>query len=158
MTVSCDILKDLIRRYERANFVVERQLHAQLKDMMPEELTVDQFKMMRYMRYSERSTPSELSDIFCVGKSSITAIISRLSDKGLIQRLTEENDRRIVILVLTDEGKRLCNLMEERVEAMLAGFINHFEQDEALLFIRTFEKLAGVMSGAVGTAAQAKQD
>jgi hypothetical protein len=48
--------------------------------------------------------------------------------------------------------------MEEQVEAMLAGFINHFEQDEALLFIRTFEKLAGVMSGAAGAAAQEKQE
>lgn len=145
------ILKDYIRRYERATFIVERQLHAQLKDLMPEELTVDQFKMMRFMRYSERSTPSELSDIFCVGKSSITAIITRLSDKGLIRRLPEESDRRIVLLELTDEGKRLCDLMEEQVEAMLAGYINHFEEQEAALFLQTFEKLANIMSGSQGS-------
>ncbi|MHA6482004.1 MarR family winged helix-turn-helix transcriptional regulator [Paenibacillus sp. strain BS8-2] len=147
MEVGCDILKELIQRYERANFMVERRLNGAIKDMMPEKLTVDQFKMLRFLRSNERSTPSELSEVFCVGKSSITAIISRLSEKGYIQRLAEENDRRIVILVLSEEGKQLCDTMEAKVEAMLAGFMNRFEEQEALLFIRTFEKLADVMSG-----------
>ncbi|MDQ6420140.1 MarR family transcriptional regulator [Paenibacillus sp. LHD-117] len=146
MALESCILKDLIRRYEGANFVVERRLHAQMKDMMPEELTVDQFKMLRYLNYSGRCTPSELSDIFCVGKSSITAIVTRLSDKGLISRMPEESDRRIINLVLTEEGKRLCDLMEEQVEAMLAGYMNLFDEQEALTFIATFEKLARVMS------------
>lgn len=152
MTNNCpsDMIKNLIRRYERAHFTVERKLYALLKDLMPEELTVDQFNMIRFMQFNGRSTPSELAEVFGVGKSSITAIVSRLSDKGLIRRLTEESDRRIVILVLTEEGNLLCESIDARVEEMLAGIMNHFDEQEAEQFISTFEKLGNVMSGTAG--------
>lgn len=135
-------LKDWIRRYEMADFTVERRLHAKVRDLMPEELTVDQFKMLRYLRYNERSTASELSEIFCVGKSSVTAIITRLSDKGLISRIPEEKDRRVINIVLTEDGMRICDLMEDQVQNVLAGIIDEFDEKEAIVFIETFEKLA----------------
>ncbi|WP_256975988.1 MarR family winged helix-turn-helix transcriptional regulator [Paenibacillus sp. MY03] len=145
-----DMIKELIHRYERAHFTVERKLYALLRDLMPAELTVDQFNMIRFLQFNGRSTPSELAEVFGVGKSSITAIISRLSDKGFIRRLSEESDRRIVILTLTEEGKRLCESIDARVEAMLADIMNHFEEEEAERFISTFEKLADVMAGTAG--------
>lgn len=138
-------LKEWIYRYERANFVVERRMHAKLRGLMPEELTVDQFKTLRYLRHNENGTASELSEYFCVGKSSVTAIITRLSDKGLIRRAQDEKDRRVIKLVLTDEGKRLCDEMEGQVQSLLAGIIEHFDLNEVVAFIETFEKLAEQM-------------
>ena len=135
-------LKEWIRRYEIADFIVERRLHAKVRDLMPEELTVDQFKTLRFLRYNEKSTASELAEFFCVGKSSITAIITRLTDKGLINRLPEEKDRRVINLVLTEEGMRICDLMEDQVQNVLAGVIDQFDEKEAIAFIKTFEKLA----------------
>ncbi|MEK3884074.1 MarR family transcriptional regulator [Paenibacillus sp. PL2-23] len=135
-------LMEWVRRYEIADFIVERRLHAKVKDIMPEELTVEQFKTLRYLRHNERCTASELADFFCVGKSTITAVINRLFDKGLINRVPEEKDRRVVQLVLTAEGMSICVAMEERVQSVLAGIMDQFEEKEAVQFIETLEKLA----------------
>jgi Transcriptional regulators len=135
-------LKELIRRYETANFIVERRMGAMLRDLLPESLTVDQLATMRFLRRSGVSTSSELSEIFCVGKSSITAIITRLSDKDLIRRLPGEKDRRVIHLALTEKGEALCDIMETRIQERLAKFIQHFREEEAIAFIETFEKLA----------------
>lgn len=135
-------LKEWIHRYEMAGFIIERKMHALVRDLMPEDLTVDQFRALRYLRHNERSTATDLADIFCVGKSSITAIMTRLFDKGLIDRVPDEKDRRVTYLMLTEEGFRICDLMEERVQAVLAGIIDHFDEKEAAAFIETFEKLA----------------
>ncbi|REK71745.1 MarR family winged helix-turn-helix transcriptional regulator [Paenibacillus paeoniae] len=140
-----NLLKALIHRYEVANFVVERGLHVRVKDLMPEELTVDQFKTLRFLRHNENSTASELSQYFCVGKSSITAIITRLSDKGLIERVPDDDDRRVTHLMLTEEGERISGLLEERVHRVLSDIIEHFDEKEAIMFIETFEKLAEVV-------------
>ncbi|RJE86044.1 MarR family transcriptional regulator [Paenibacillus sp. 1011MAR3C5] len=136
------LLKSLIHRYEIANFIVERGLHVKVKDLMPEELTVDQFKTLRFLRHNENSTASELAQYFCVGKSSITAIITRLSDKGLIDRVPDDDDRRVIHLRLTEEGERISGLLEERVQNVLSDIIVHFDEKEAIAFIETFEKLA----------------
>lgn len=143
------LLKSLIQRYEVANFVVERGLHVKVKDLMPEELTVDQFKTLRFLRHNANSTASELAQFFCVGKSSITAIITRLSDKGLLDRVPDDDDRRVIHLKLTEEGERISSLLEERVQNVLADIIEHFDEKEAIAFIETFEKLAKVVKAAL---------
>ncbi|MGG1634656.1 MarR family transcriptional regulator [Paenibacillus sp. FSL A5-0031] len=138
-------LKQLIDRYEAANFLVNRRLNAMIRELMPDDLTVDQFATLRYLHSKEMSTSSELADIFCVGKSSITAIITRLFDKNLIQRFPDEKDRRVIYLALTEEGKQVCDLMEDKIQVLLAKYINRFEEQEANCFIETFEKLAKEM-------------
>ncbi|MFD0590462.1 MarR family winged helix-turn-helix transcriptional regulator [Paenibacillus sp. GCM10027627] len=137
-----NLLRDWILRYELASFIVERRMHAKVRDLMSEDLTVEQFKTLRFLKHKQTSTASELSEIFCVGKSSITAIITRLSDKGLIQRVPEEKDRRVINLMLTEEGNRICEELEERVQAILEEVIQHFDTKEATAFIETYEKLA----------------
>lgn len=142
MDVRREVLLEWLQRYELANFVVERRMSSMLRDLMPQELTVDQFKLLRYLRHTGICNSTELAETFCVAKSSITAIVSKLSDKGLIQRLPERSDRRVINLELTEEGARMCQIMEEQVQQILLGIINHFEMEEATVFIETYEKLA----------------
>ncbi|MHA7967059.1 MarR family transcriptional regulator [Paenibacillus sp. CAU 1782] len=146
MDVKQDVLLEWLQRYEMANFVVERKMGSMLRELMPEELTVDQFKMLRYLRHTGSCTSTELAEIFCVAKSSITAIVSKLSDKGLIERLPERSDRRVINLELTEEGARICQLMEEQVQRVLLEIINNFALEEATVFIETYEKLANELT------------
>ncbi|WP_223829498.1 MarR family winged helix-turn-helix transcriptional regulator [Paenibacillus arenilitoris] len=136
------LLKQIIERYEAANFVVNRRMNAMIRELMPDELTVDQFSTLRYLRSSGKSTSSELADIFCVGRSSVTAIINRLFDKKLIERIPDDKDRRVTYLKLTEEGIQMSDAMEEKIQTLIAKFITHFDEQEALCFIETFEKLA----------------
>jgi len=138
-------LKQFIDRYESATFVVNRRVNAMIREIMPGELTIDQFATLRYLRAQQTSTSSELADIFCVGKSSITAIVTRLSDKNLIKRLPDEKDRRVIYLALTEEGVQICDLMEEKIQQLLSKYMKHFDEQEAVAFINTFEKLAKEM-------------
>ncbi|MCA0756170.1 MarR family transcriptional regulator [Paenibacillus sp. N4] len=139
------LLKQIIDRYEAADFIIHRRLNAMIREMMPDQLTIDQFSTLRYLRLKEKCTSSELADIFCVGKSSITAIITRLFDKSLIQRFPDDRDRRVTYLSLTGEGVRMCEMMEEKIQELLAKYITQFDEPEALRFIETYEKLAARM-------------
>jgi DNA-binding MarR family transcriptional regulator len=141
-----ELLQDIIRRYEAVNFTVNRKLNASIRDHMPDELTLDQYSTIRYIRNRGRCTSSELADIFCVGKSSITAIITRLFDKSLIERLPDEKDRRVTYLSLTADGERLSDEMEVKIGDLLGKYIMHFNEQEATQFIETFEKLAKVLN------------
>ena len=140
-----DLLKDLIQRYKAATFLVERRFSSIFRDHMPDEITVDQYKTLSYLRKHGPCNSTELSDIFCVGKSSITAIINRLSDKRFIVRMPAVKDRRVIHLSLTKEGAAICDEMDEKLGEILGGYMNHFEEQEALSFIETFEKLASEM-------------
>ena len=93
---------------------------------------------------------SELADCFCVGKSSITAIVTRLFEKGYVKRIPDEKDRRVVYLTLTEEGLAISEQMEKVIQSWLGGVLSHFNDEEAELFISKYEKLARVLAQHAG--------
>jgi len=148
--VDKSLLASLIERYEEAQFIVTRRVNAAIRERMPEDLTLEQYGVIRYMRKRDRSTSTEIADVFCVGKSSVTAIINRLHDKGLIDRFPDEKDRRVTLLRLTDEGRRLADAMDDRIQELLSGYLQHFDAKEAFAFIELFEKLAHLLMERMG--------
>lgn len=139
------MLKQLIDRFESSTFTVNRILHACIRELMPDNVTADQHSILRYIRERGLCTSSELADFFFVGKSSITAIVKRLADKNLIQRILDEKDRRVIYLSLTAEGEEFVEGMQEKIAELLTKFINHFDAQEAYTFIETYEKLARIL-------------
>lgn len=135
-------LNGLIERYKAAMFTVNRRMTALLRDEMPGDLTLDQFAIIQYLEARDDCTSTELADVFCVGKSSITAIVTRLVDKGLIVRSPDDKDRRVLHLRLTEAGGRLAADLNERIGSLLGAYVSVFDEAEADQFIETYEKLA----------------
>ncbi|GBF76324.1 MarR family transcriptional regulator [Paenibacillus sp. 598K] len=136
----------IITRYEEAQFTVNRQVSAIIRSIVPEEITADQYLMIRYIHRHGRVTSSELAEIFCVAKSSITAIITRLFDKDLIRREPDEKDRRVTYLALTPRGSEIAVYIMAKIQERLSDFIGLFEEEEARVFVESYEKLAKLLS------------
>lgn len=141
-----ELLFSIIRRYKDVSFRVHRRLNTLLhKSIGNEDITLDQYLTLSYLRENGRVTSSELADTFCVGRSSITAIITRLFNKNLIERIPDAKDRRVTYLALTDVGIKLADTVDERIRERLSAVMKHFVRTEALQFIETLEKLADVL-------------
>ncbi|WP_058300865.1 MarR family winged helix-turn-helix transcriptional regulator [Gorillibacterium timonense] len=143
-----ELLKEIISRYMAANFTITRRIGAMLREIMPEFITEDQYMILQFIKdKSEQSTTStELASIFCVGKSTITAIVARMEAKGWILRQEDARDRRVTRLLLTEEGLRLATELTARIESILAHYLNEFEDEDSERFIQPFEKLAKLLS------------
>lgn len=140
-------LKDLINRYTSASFTINRRVAALMRVTMPDFLTQDQYSILQFIKAKpdQMTTSTELAGIFCVGKSSITAIVARLEAKGLLRRQEDDRDRRVTRLHLTEEGERLAAEVSAELEKILGDYLNEFEDGEAEQFIQPFEKLARLL-------------
>ena len=56
-----------------------------------------------------------LADYLHCDSSNVTGIVDRLEKRGLVERRSAEHDRRVKLLVLTGEGKRLRQRLVERM-------------------------------------------
>lgn len=137
--------KPLVERYITASFNVNRIMQARMMRLMPENLTSDQHETLCYVHECGMCTSSELANHFLVGKSSITAIVKRLVEKGWMERRPDERDRRVTYLSLTPAGLQLMSDVQTKIEQLMAGYIKHFQGTEILAFIETFEKLARLL-------------
>lgn len=137
--------EEWINRYVDAYMVVTRQINARLRDIFGEGLTNDQFLILRLIAGQEKCTSTYLAEAVAVGKSSITAIINRLDEAGMIERTRDENDRRQVYLTMTEHGKSVCSTSEKQMQEVISPYLFHFEDHDIERFITMFEKLAFLM-------------
>jgi DNA-binding MarR family transcriptional regulator len=79
-------------------------------------------------RLTQPKTMGQIADDLGCDKSNVTGLISRLEARGLVTRLTDEHDRRIKWLVLTDAGRdaqrALRSSIIDQAEALLGGLDN----------------------------------
>ena len=71
-------------------------------DISPEQLTV-----LSLLWKKDRVTQQELCNITFKDKPNMTRLIDSLEKKGLAKRITDENDKRNNLIVLTPEGKAI---------------------------------------------------
>ena len=52
---------------------------------------------------------NELAERILYSKSGLTRVVDRLEDAGLVRRVRPENDRRSILVVLTDQGRAMID-------------------------------------------------
>ncbi|RDI41381.1 MarR family winged helix-turn-helix transcriptional regulator [Falsibacillus pallidus] len=140
-----DHIKKLTDQYIELSFSVTKRAENLIKCQIGDDLTNDQHYILRYIVKKEVCTSTELAEVFEVKKSAITAMINRMTEKGLIQRERDEKDRRVIYLTLSKEGKALFDETEARIHKLVASLIKKFDQEEIEQFIKTYEKLNKVI-------------
>ena len=70
-------------------------------------LTPSQFDVIATLGDTKGLTCAELSAATLVTKGTLTGVLDRLVDKGLIRRIPVADDRRSTRICLTDKGDRL---------------------------------------------------
>lgn len=63
------------------------------------------------------STVTELSDRLQLAQSTVTELVGRAEEAGLVVRQTSADDARVALLRLTDEGERRLDRVFEDLEA-----------------------------------------
>jgi DNA-binding MarR family transcriptional regulator len=89
--------------------------------------------------------PSSISQIakkIMVRGSTLTGIIGRLEQKGLVVRIRESMDRRIITIKLTEAGQKLAQNAPPIIQPKIVDGLRQLAEDEGELIIQSLEKLA----------------
>ena len=70
------------------------------------ELAPQQMIALRMLGAGPRKMSELAQALFC-DNSNVTGIVDRLEEQGLVRREAAEGDRRVKLLVLTDDGERM---------------------------------------------------
>jgi DNA-binding MarR family transcriptional regulator len=86
---------------------------------------------------------NELAERILYSKSSFTRVVDRMEEAGLVRRVRPENDRRSILVVLTDKGR---DTMEQARRHHRHGieehFARHLADTDVKALTRAFEKVS----------------
>ncbi|AKH70365.1 transcriptional regulator [Spongiibacter sp. IMCC21906] len=107
----------------------------------PLRVTRSQAWALAFLSRRDGLTQSDLADDMNLGKVTLSGLIDRLEDVGMVERRSDPSDRRIKRIFITKEGRRVIKEMRQLTldsnEKMLKGI----DFDEILNTIETLRKL-----------------
>jgi len=92
-------------------------------------------------------TPGELARIEGVQRPTVTRVVNRLVESGLIERREDPEDRRSALLSVSEEGHRYLVEHRSRKSAWLADLIEEMPAEDADTLARAAEILTAALEG-----------
>jgi DNA-binding MarR family transcriptional regulator len=86
---------------------------------------------------------NELAERILYSKSGFTRVVDRLEEAGLVRRVRPDNDRRSILVVLTDEGRTtLERARRHHRQAIEQHFSRHLTDTDIKTLTRALERLS----------------
>ncbi len=106
-------------------------------------LTEQQWRVLRVLWEQEEVGLNELADLSLIPAPSLVGVVDRLKKGGLITRRRSEQDRRVVYVVATQEGRDLHERVMPRVRAAYAELMQSMEPREWIRLLELLDRVSG---------------
>ena len=120
------------------HMMIQKHLMEYLKDS---GLTLGQPKVLDYLKLYDGASQKEIAAACHIEAGSLTSILNRMEEKGIIERRMLNGNRRTYYIFLTESGKKLQKLVEQgfsKIEKEVWDGISDIERDA---FMKTFLKI-----------------
>lgn len=107
--------------------------------LSPEELSADQWRVLDYLDETGPCTMSSLAKATGTSSATLTRIIDRLVSRALVYRSADGNDRRRVLVLLSERGQKTTERVRPLVHAAAeraAAELSADDQDEVGRLLR----------------------
>ncbi|WP_346855091.1 MarR family transcriptional regulator [uncultured Draconibacterium sp.] len=105
------------------------------------DMTVEQYIFLRLIANRDNLIQQELADHFQKDKSLILRQIETLLDRKLVERKTDESDKRKKNLILTEKGKETVALLSSISKKVSNDLLTGITESEQKVFISVIEKI-----------------
>jgi MarR family transcriptional regulator, 2-MHQ and catechol-resistance regulon repressor len=112
-------------------------------EMSKNNLSVTEFSVLEVLYYKEKQTIQQIGSRILISSGSMTYVIDKLEKRGLIQRNDCLNDRRVIHVTLTDEGKELMLEIMPKHQQLVDFIFDALNPDETETIIHLLEKVKG---------------
>jgi DNA-binding MarR family transcriptional regulator len=107
-------------------------------------ISPNQMHALLTLKLFPRSNMTQLASRLMVSKQQLTKIVDVLAEKGLVRRLGDENNRRLVLLELTETGAHAVDIFKHAQAEKAARFFSDIsgeEHEQLLCALHLMERL-----------------
>lgn len=134
-------LDEYIERLLSAWSKTVRKMQSEIMHHRELGLTGPQFHMLALIAKNKNCNVSYLSDKLEVKPSAITVMADRLVQSGYVERRHDDQDRRAVLLSVTELGDQVYEEARKRSRNVLKSYLSGLEPHELEVLIGVIEKL-----------------
>ncbi|SFR68100.1 MarR family winged helix-turn-helix transcriptional regulator [Anaeromicropila populeti] len=131
--------KALAQEYMEVMYQMRRQ---NTQKHINESLHGESFVLFYISKHDGHVIPSDISNEMGITSARIAATLNSLERKGLISRRIDIEDRRRILIDLTDEGRVQADKQYEMIMNMTTNLLHYLGEEDSVNFIRIMKKLS----------------
>jgi DNA-binding MarR family transcriptional regulator len=131
--------EEAILSVQRTASVLDQAVAEALK---PYELSITQYNALRILRGAGAAglACQEIGDRMVARDPDITRLLDRLEARKLIERSRSSRDRRVVLVRISEMGRRLLASMDSSIEGLPRRVLGHLGKRRVKLLIDLLER------------------
>lgn len=112
-----------------------------MERVKPSGLTLGQPKILDYLKDHNGANQKEIAAACHIEPGSLTSVLNRMEEKGLIERRILDGNRRTFYIFMTEEGARLKDVVEANFLTIEEKVFKDISKEEQDAFMQTFSKI-----------------
>lgn len=104
-------------------------------------LTLGQPKVLDYLKEHDGASQKDIAAGCYIEAASLTSVLSRMEEKGMIERKMMNGNRRSLYVFLTDFGRELLDRVEQEFSGIEETVFAGITEEERNHFMHTFLKI-----------------
>ena len=118
--------------------LIHKKLLSGLKDT---GLSLGQPKILEYLKEHNGSSQKDIARGCHIEAGSLTSVLGRMEDKGMIERKMLNGNRRSLYVFLTEKGQKLQKIVEKEFALLEEKAFDGISEDEKEIFMDVFLKI-----------------
>lgn len=115
-------------------------------EMINNGLNVTEFSVMEVLYLKGKQTIQQIGNSILISSGSMTYVIDKLEQKGLLKRTACSDDRRVVHMTLTEEGNYLMRKIMPNHRNLVNYMFESLNDEESQTMVKLLEKVSEKVS------------
>ena len=112
-----------------------------MEQVKPSGLTSGQPKVLDYLRDHNGANQKEIAAACHIEPGSLTSVLNRMEESGLIERRMLDGNRRTFYIFMTEKGTQLKDIVEQNFVSIEEKAFRNISDEEQAAFMETFSKI-----------------
>lgn len=117
---------------------IHKRLLARLKDT---GLTIGQPKVLEYLREHDRANQAEIARACRIEAATLTSLLNRMEERGMLQRRSRPDNRRSFFIFLTPLGAELAQRVAETFEQLDREAFRNIDEVQRREFLKILQQV-----------------
>jgi MarR family 2-MHQ and catechol resistance regulon transcriptional repressor len=134
------------RKCENLPFLILMQTSKAIHDRIKEEMAknnlgITEFSVLEVLYQKGKQTIQQIGNCILISSGSMTYVIDKLEQRGLLSRNACPDDRRVIHVTLTDDGNQLMNEIMPKYHEFVNHMFDALDSDEAQILVQLLKKV-----------------
>ena len=110
--------------------------------MITNKLNITEFSVLEVLFLQGKQTIQQIGNSILIASGSMTYVIDKLEDKGLLNRNACPDDRRVIHVILTEDGNHLMQKIMPNHQDMVNYMFGSLTEDESETMVKLLNKVS----------------